>query len=594
VSVDWKCLLGFAGAALSFGAHAADLHPYFGDLHIHTRLSTDAYAFGTRATPDDAYRYAKGESIEHPAGYRIGLVAPLDFAAVTDHGEYLGMLSAMGDPAHPLSQVAEAARIAHPSTFAERDDVFRNAGAVLDKYADDALARSAWEIVVASAERHYAPGRFTTFSGYEFTSAPGGQNLHRNVIFRGSDVPDLIFTRIDSMNPEALWEWMDNLRTKGIESLAIPHNSNGSNGQMFKRERFEGGAMDARYAAQRMRNEPLVEVSQTKGTSETHPFLSPNDEWADFEIYPYRIARWDRSAPSGSYVREAYLTGLVLAATSGFNPYRFGLVGASDTHVAAGSFDETKHFSARGLYDATAERRGSVPIVSRDELQGYAENFFRHWSAAGLTGVWAEANTREALFDAFRRKETFATSGPRIAVRLFASFEFPPDLLSQRDRAQTASRRGVAMGGEIRPPRRASPQLFVWAVRDPASAALQRVQIVKGWVDGDAPRERVYDVACSDGGSPDPTSHRCPDNGATVDPTNCAISQDVGAAELATVWTDPDFDSRARAFYYARVLENPTCRWSTWDAVRAGVPVRPDLPVSIQERAWTSPIWIEP
>ena len=391
---------------VALGAAAATAEervPLFGDLHVHTRLSTDAYAFGTRATPDDAYRYAKGEPIQHPAGYEIALRAPLDFCAVTDHGEYLGMLAAMSDPAHPLSKVPEAAGLATPQTIAERMRVFRTAAAALGKHFDADTVRSAWDLVVAAAERHNDPGRFTTFAGYEFTSAPNGQNLHRNVIFRGSAVPEMPFTRLDSMNPEALWAWMDALRADGIEALAIPHNSNGSNGQMFELETFDGKPLDAAYAEQRMRNEPLVEVTQVKGTSDTHPFLSPNDEWADFEIMPYRIAQWAKSASSGSYVREAYLNGIALADRRGFNPYRFGLVGASDTHVAAGSFDETRFFSKVGLLDGTPEQRGSVPIATKDEISGYAEVYYRFWSASGLTGVWAEHNTRESIYDAFRR-----------------------------------------------------------------------------------------------------------------------------------------------------------------------------------------------
>jgi hypothetical protein len=513
---------------------------------------------------------------------------------VTDHGEYLGMLAAMSDPDHPLSKVPEAAGLATPQTIAERMRVFRTAAAALGKHFDPTTVRSAWDLVVAAAERHNDPGRFTTFAGYEFTSAPNGQNLHRNVIFRGSAVPEMPFTRLDSMNPEALWAWMDALRADGIEALAIPHNSNGSDGQMFELETFDGKPLDGAYAEQRMRNEPLVEVTQVKGTSDTHPFLSPNDEWADFEITPYRIAQWAKSAPSGSYVREAYLNGIELAARRGFNPYRFGLVGASDTHVAAGSFDETRFFSKVGLLDGTPERRGSVPIATKDEIAGYAEVYYRFWSASGLTGVWAEQNTRESIYDAFRRKETFATSGPRIPLRLFASFAFPKDLAARSDAVEAAQASGVAMGGELVAARRGAPQFLLWATRDPASAPLQRLQIVKGWVEDGVAREQVFDVACSDGGTPDPASHRCPDNGATVDLTTCAKSPDVGAAELRTVWTDPDFDRREHAFYYARALENPTCRWSTWDAVRAGTTPRPDLTATLQERAWSSPIWVTP
>ncbi len=566
---------------------------YFGDLHVHTRYSFDAFIFGTRTSPDDAYRFAKGEAIAHPAGFSLELPAPLDFQAVTDHAGYLGMLPEMADPTsragqHPASKVLQAATdtASRRAAFQELGDYFR--GRVNgDDLLDLEVVRSAWQSIRDAAERHNDPGTFTTFIGYEFTaSGSERENLHRNVIFRGSEAPAIPFSRLDATNPEKLWEWMDGLRAEGIESLAIPHNSNGSNGMMFELTDWEGNPIDAAYADLRMRNEPLVEITQVKGTSDTHPLLSPNDEWADFEIFPYRIATTLASEPAGSYVRDAYLRGLQLEELTGANPYRFGLAGASDTHVSAGSFSEFDYWSKVGLLDATAELRGSTA----DAGGAYSDTYYRFWSASGLTGVWAEANTREAIYDAFRRKETFATSGPRIQVRFFAGYDL--EQAAQDRDVRTLYAKATTMGGDLLTEAERAPEFVAWALRDPAGAPLDRLQIIKGWVEDGASKEQVYDVACSGGGVVDSETHRCPDNGSQVDLSDCRISADAGAAELTANWRDPDFDADQRAFYYVRVLENPTCRWSTWDALRADVAPREDLPATLQERAWTSPIWI--
>lgn len=566
---------------------------YFGDLHVHTTLSFDAFIFGTRTTPDDAYRFARGEPIRHPAGFQMQLRSPLDFEAVTDHAAYLGMLEQMLDPAAPLGNHPAAGVLRAATTPETRRAAFRDLPALMTGFggSDDLLGpgvvRSAWQRIIEAAEQHNDPGTFTTFIAYEY-SARGDerQNLHRNVIFRGSEVPEAPYSRLDSSNPEDLWRWMDALRGSGIESLAIPHNSNGSDGMMFETTDRAGNPIDRAYAEQRLRNEPLVEITQVKGTSDTHPLLSANDEWADFEIFPYRIGTTLPSRPSGSYVREAYLRGLEIETRTGANPYRFGLVGASDTHVAAGAFDEFDFWSKVGELDARAELRGSIPGPDGT----YADAYYRFWSASGLTGVWAEANTRDALYDAFRRRETFATTGPRIQVRLFAGYDLP----AGTDDVMALYAAGVPMGGELLARGDQAPVFVAWALRDPQGTPLQRLQIIKGWLADGEPQERVYDVACSDGASVDRATHRCPDNGATVDLDDCSISADVGAGELTATWRDPDFDHRTPAFYYVRVLENPTCRWSTWDALRADVAPREGLPATLQERAWSSPIWLSP
>lgn len=601
---------------------------YFGDLHVHTAYSFDAFAFGTVATPDDAYRFAEGEAIEHPAGFEVKLRAPLDFYAVTDHAQFLGGVAAAADESTEFSKLPHAQDLHNLNVrenrtadgLVERVRAFRGfvpqtrAGLTdgsIDVEMVNNVAKNAWADIIRAAQAHYRPGSFTTFVAYEYTTSSDDRgNLHRNVIFRDADkLPAMPFSRLHSQNPEGLWNWMDGLRAQGIEALAIPHNSNGSNGQMFKMVDWAGDPLDDDYAAQRIRNEPLVEVTQIKGTSETHPMLSDNDEWADFELMPYRVGTSLPSQPSGSYAREALLNGLTLQDRGITNAYQFGLVGASDNHTGAAPVEEDSYFGKVGILDSRADLRGSVPLtpevaelvadagrlrVEEVDGQSYATGGYETWSASGLTGVWAEENTRDAIYRAFRRKETFATSGPRMKVRLFGGYEFEESMLTQADMLTSAYATGVSMGGELLAQDGAVPAFIVWATRDPASAALQRLQIVKGWtVDGEH-HEQVYDVACSDGGVVDPSTHRCPDNGATVDLSDCSITTGVGAGELKTVWRDADFNPEHRAFYYARGLENPTCRWSTWDAVRAGVPPRPDLKSTLQERVWSSPIWYVP
>ncbi|MCY3965652.1 MAG: DUF3604 domain-containing protein [Acidobacteria bacterium] len=603
----------------------ADRQAFFGDLHVHTKYSYDAFVFATRAGPDEAYEFAKGNPIEHPAGFELKLDRPLDFQGVSDHANYLGMLPAMLDPDQPAYNHPAAETVRNAETVSERRGIFaalqpyvrfmKDADPSIREHLDLDVVRSAWSEIAASANRHYEPGVFTTFIAYEYTSAGAGgiyENLHRNVVFRGAEAPDIPFSRLDSYNPEDLWAQMDEWRDDGFEAIAIPHNTNGSGGRMFEYEYFEGGVIDQAYSDLRSRNEPIVEITQTKGTSETHPALSPNDEWAGFEIMPYRVSTSILSEPPGSYVRDAYRRGLEIEAGGVSNPYKLGVIGSSDTHVAAGSFDETNYWGASGLMQQTAEQRGSVPSepAAGADLQNptaaaqpindgtgriYPFTTAITNGASGLAAVWADANTREAIFDAMRRKESFATSGTRIKVRFFGGPALAGLDIDHPDLAATAYETGVPMGGDLTGDDGGeAPSFLVWAMQDTMAAPLQRVQIVKGWESGGETAEMVYDVACSDGLEVDPATHRCPDNGATVDLSDCSTSDDVGAAELKTIWTDPDFDSDQRAFYYARVLENPVCRWSSWDALRAGTTPRQDFPATIQERAWSSPIWYTP
>ena len=596
---------------------------YFGDLHVHTNYSFDAFAFGTVASPYDAYRFAKGEAIEHPAGFDVQLQAPLDFYAVTDHAMFLGAVKEAADTTTEFSRYDHVQGLHNLNAPENQNfDSIPDRGAAFTTFLPDTLAKvgdgsidpdlvnqiakDAWSDTIRAAEAFNDPGNFTTFVAYEFTSSTDDRgNLHRNVIFQGADrLPAMPFSRFHSQNPEGLWDWMDGLRQNGIEALAIPHNSNGSNGQMFKLVDWASNPVDDEWARKRIRNEPLVEVTQVKGTSETHPLLSDADEWADFEIMPYRVATVLPSEPKGSYAREALLDGLAMAESGITNAYQFGLVGATDTHVGASSLDESNFFSKVGLLDADGQRRGSVPMTSAQaevlrsagrvnvqDIDGneYVSGAYETWSASGLTGVWAEENTREALYAALRRKEVFATSGPRIKIRLFAGYDYEDD-----DSLEDRYAKGVPMGAELHGADGRAPVLVASALRDPSSAALQRLQIIKGWVADGETNEQVYDVACSDGGEVDPETHRCPDNGARVDISDCSITKNVGASNLEAVWQDPDHNPQHRAFYYARVLENPTCRWSTWDAVKAGVEPRPDLKKTLQERAWSSPIWVMP
>ena len=575
---------------------------YFGDLHLHTRNSFDAYIFNVRASPDQAYAYAKGGTIKHAAGFDMKMSSgPLDFLAVTDHSEYLGVLPAINTPGDPYASVPYAKELFSTDTR-QVSTAFRRfyaSGKRMPEFADLRTVKSAWHDIIESAKKHNEPGRFTTLIGYEFTSVPEGRNLHRNVIFSGDNAPELPHSAFESENPEDLWRWMDQQRGRGFESLSITHNGNGSDGTMYERTMWNGAPVDRAWAELRARNEPLAEVTQVKGTSETHPLLSPNDEFAGFEIMEWYIgATTPVTKFDGGYVRKAIKDGLEIEARVGVNPYKFGLVGASDTHNAAGSYEEGSYLSKVGILDATPERRGSAPPEGRTWANYKPADSvarFSTWGASGLTGVWALENTREEIYGALKRKETFATSGPRIRVRFFAGYGIGSSPITTDAGVKNAYANGVAMGADLVGRATGKPDFQVMAMRDAHSAPLQRIQVVKGWLDRNGKaQEKVFDVACSDGGKVDPKTQRCSDNGATVDVKTCAYSQDKGDAELSTVWSDPEFDPTLNAFYYARVLENPTCRWSTWDANRLGIEPNPDLQKTIQERAYTSPIWFIP
>ena len=581
--------------------YSVDRNAYFGDLHVHTYLSNDAYISNARRTPDDAYRFAQGEAIGHPSGFAVRLQGgPLDFTAVTDHSEYLAVVSAAARPGHPLGKLPFSQNLiaTDPVQAQKGFEAFTSAkreGTMPKEYDDPTIVAEGWREVQDAAARHNRPGRFTTFVGYEFTASLEGKNLHRNVIFKTARVPGAPFSATSVYDPELLWQAMDGWRAKGMEALAIPHNSNGSDGIMFDTVRLNGQPIDKAYAEMRMRNEPLAEITQTKGTSETHPSLSPNDEWANFEIWERYIAQNKMVTRfAGSYVRRALEDGILQRDKLGVNPFKLGFVGATDTHNATPGFvEEVDYVGASGLRDGAPEQRGSVLSKSAADWPARGPIQYSARGGSGLTGVWAEENSRDAIYAALRRKETFATSGPRIKVRFFASYDFPADLMTRSDTVRQAYARGVPMGGDLLAAKGKAPQFLVWAVRDPRAGYLQRAQVVKGWIENGQAKEKVFDVACSDGLQVG-ANGRCADNGAGVNMKTCEPDRFKGDVELRTVWKDPEFNPKQRAFYYVRVLENPSCRWSTWDALRNGTPPNPKLAPTIMERAWSSPIWYEP
>ena len=588
------------GAPPGQSGNTPALELYFGDLHVHTGWSFDAFENGVRTGPADAYRFARGEAIPHAAGGTIQLAGPpLDFLAVTDHAEYLGVATAGLRKHHPLqrqpliqSWLGADPRIAELA--AQRIRASAQARQPFPALIAADVLPPAWQEVVAIANAHDLPGSFTTFIGFEYSSNPELQNLHRNLIFRGANVPRRPFSAFDSENPEDLWRWMDAARAAGDDLIAIPHNANGSNGLMFAPTRFDGSAIDADWASLRTRNEPVAEVIQIKGQSETKPALSPGDEWADFEVVPWLTMNPNRpSHAAGSYLREALGVGLGFRETLGIDPFALGMIGSTDSHNSASPVVESDYFGKLGRADGTPqsrlerEGRGVPGAVAPLNVSAY-------WGAAGLAGIWAPANTRATLFDALRRRETFATSGPRIRVRFFAGFDLTPgDLHGDLDRL--GREKGVPMGGELRARATAgSPQFLLAAQQDPREAPLERTQVIKVWRERGASHEQVFDVACFGGAAPDSLKHRCLHAAPGPDPSTCKVAADAGARELVASWVDPDFEAGEHALYYARVLQVPSCRWSSFDALRLGQAPPVGLPVTIQERAVTSPIWIVP
>jgi hypothetical protein len=598
----------------SYAAGAADApkrNAYFGDLHLHTTYSFDAYVvMGTKTDPDTAYRFAKGEPVQY-MGQTVQRREPLDFLAVTDHAEKLGVFNQVEDPNSAVSQT-------------EMGKAFK---AVLDKAGSDFNARvklmydfwrgqkspnlppelaaasaSAWEREKAAANRYYEAGKFTTFLAYEWTSDPGGANLHRNVLFRGDTAP-APFTSVDSKNPEDLWSWLEQVRRQGYQAIAIPHNGNASNGLMYDWTRYDGRPIDRTYAERRQFNEPLTEISQNKGSSETIPNLSANDEFANFEIFDHMLADGlPPSKPHGSYVREALGRGLVLQQIVGVNPYKYGFTGGADLHSGlsvsaqadyAGAVGSVNLGGGRPTKEQAADILGLSAAKAAD-VQPSAATI--NTTAGNLTGVWAESNTRESIFDALRRKETFATSGSKLKVRFFGGWDLDKTLFKNSAWVTTAYDTAVPMGGDLpaNTTHTTAPTFAVWAVKDPNAANLDRIQVIKVWEENGNPKERIFDVAWSGKRKPNARTGMLPPVGDTIDRHTGKYTNTIGAGELNAVWTDPAFDAGRAAAYYVRVLEIPTPRWTMLLAIQAGLPVPTTMKAVEQQRAWSSPIWYTP
>jgi hypothetical protein len=458
---------------------------------------------------------------------------------------------------------------------------------------DPAIQSSIWSEIVATADDYYRPGEFTTFPAFEWSSNPQQRNLHRVVLFEDSEnVPDMALSSLESRDPETLWAWMEDSRRDGATLMAIPHNANASDGMMFSLRTFSGKPLTADYVARRARNEPLYEITQVKGTSETHPVLSPNDEFAGFELWDYTLSA-EGEVPNhkaGGYARQALLDGLSLDNTGIGNPFKYGFIGDSDTHNAAASNEE---YNYTGKFAFENEPR--VRLLGIEGQPEHQKKQVREFSSGGLAGVWASENSREAIYAAMMRKETFGTTGPQLKVRLFGGWKFSERDVRSPDMVAIGYEKGVPMGGELGRPRgKNSPTFMVWAAKDPDSGNLDRIQVIKGWVDGKGKQhEKIYNVAWSSERQLD-RQGELPAVRNTVDANKGTYSNSIGESQLLTFWRDPDFDADQAAFYYARVLEIPTPRWSTIDAAALGVEIPDGLPVSIQERAYTSPIWYAP
>jgi hypothetical protein len=590
---------------------------FWGDTHLHTDVSLDAGAFGNRLGRDEAYRFARGEEVATSTGLSAQLSRPLDFLVIADHSDNLGFFPDLyaGEP-HILQDETgkewyERLQAGESISLALEMIIRFARGRVPEAliYTPDSVPfKSAWQKTVRAAEKYNDPGTFTAFIGYEWTSTLGGNNLHRVVVYRddaekaGKIAPYTTMEPAGSPNPRDLWRWLADyeMKTDG-DVLAIPHNGNLSNGIMFPlTAQFDGVELDTQYISERNRWEPLVEATQIKGDSEAHPLLSPDDEFADYGTWDLgdlglTAGKTDEML-AGEYAREGLKRGLLIAARSGTNPYQFGLIGSTDSHTSLASAEEDKFFGAHSGHEPTPERMIEPTMYNKR----HGTIFTWQQVAAGLAAVWATENSRVALFDAMERKEVYATTGSRPTVRFFGGWSYTEDDLQQPQPAAAGYTKGVPMGGELparpktedRPP--SAPTFMVYALRDVAGANLDRIQIIKGWLDDDGrAQERVYDVAWS-GDRRAGADGKLQAVGNTVDVKTATWRNTIGAGKLATVWTDPAFEEDQHAFYYARIIEIPTPRWTTYDAVQFDVPLPDDAPASTQERAYTSPIWYTP
>lgn len=587
--------------------------PLFGDTHLHTAFSMDAGAFGARLGPTEAYRFARGDQVTSNSGQPVKLSRPLDFLVVSDHSDGFGFFPMLmsGDPVLLATSQGrkwyDLIKSGHGAEAAM--DIIQSFGkGKLPKgfpLPGTKAYRSAWQEIIKAADAYNDPGHFTAFIGFEWTSNTGGNNLHRNILFRengakASLVEPLTTLRpLGSDNPEDLWKWMADTEAKtGSEVLAIAHNGNLSNGRMFPTVEAFGKKLDRTYVETRAKWERLYETTQTKGTGESHPYLSPRDEFANFEI-------WDKGNLDGSvakkkemlefeYARSALKSGLALEAKLGTNPYKFGLIGSSDAHTALAAMAEDNFFGKTAPQEPSPERMTKTFF---DNPKTGVKVMDWEVGASGYAAVWATENTRAAIFDAMQRRETYATTGPRMAVRFFGGWDFTPADARNRLPAAIGYSKGVPMGGDLNnAPKGKSPAFLVAALKDPIGANLDRIQVIKGWIDAKGVlHEKVFDVVWGDADKRKPGREgKLPPVGSTVDVANATWTNTIGDPELITVWKDPDFDAKQRAFYYARVLEIPTPRWTAYDAKHFGVKPLPGTTMILQERAYTSPIWYTP
>ena len=613
VPADPESVLSSAYTGKSYSPYAGRgfaSMPLWGDSHLHTDISMDAGAFGNRLGLDAAYQFARGEEVTSSSGIPARLSRPLDWLVVADHSDNMGFFPEMiGGAPHILKDPTGR-------DWYERINRGEGVGVALELIGlfsqgefpealiykpDSAPYKSAWARTVAAAERYNDPGTFTAFIGYEWTSLVEGNNMHRVVVYRdnaergGQMVPYTTIAPEGSTNPRDLWKWLDSYeKNTGGDVLAIAHNGNLANGIMFPlREQYDGRKLDDDYVTERARWEPLYEATQIKGDGETHPFLSPNDEFADYETWD--IGNLDVSEAktedmlAGEYAREALKRGLAIEARLGVNPYKFGMIGSTDSHTSLATAQEDNFFGKHSGAEPSPVRM-SHPFMENDNgtIMGWQQ------VASGLAAVWARENTRESIFDAMERKETYATTGSRMMVRFFGGWDYTEQDLGSRQPAFAGYSKGVPMGGDLAAAEgKDAPTFMVYALRDPIGANLDRIQIVKGWMDGRELKEQVYDVVWAGERAVDADGKLEP-VGNTVDVANANWTNTIGSSELARVWKDPDFDPDQQAFYYARVLEIPTPRWSTIDAFRYNVPIPEGAPTSTQERAYTSTIWYSP
>ena len=580
---------------------------FFGDTHFHTNLSFDAGLVGTTLGVDEGFRFARGEKVISNTGQPVQLIRPLDFLAITDHAEMMGLA--------PMIQGSNPALLADPwgkwvherfnagpegrmEAFA---DIIEAGTTGVNPFSSDAATRTIWVDFVEKAETYNEPGRFTAMTGFEWSSTPGGDNLHRVVIFRdGAEKTSqtLPFSLFDSQDPEDLWEYLADYEAKtGGQAIAIPHNGNLSNGLMFAEVTFGGEKLTREYARKRIRWEPIIEVTQIKGDGEAHPILVTEDEFADYETWD--VGNLDGSAAKRDsmlqyeYGRSALKLGLKLEQEIGANPYKFGLSGASDSHTGLATTREENYFGKYKKTEPSPQRHDSEVIPAEDPALRVMTS---QEVASGLTAVWARENTRGAIFDAMRRKEVYATTGTRIRVRVFAGWDFEPDDVPRPDFVEQGYRRGIPMGGELSgAPRGDAPRFMIRALRDPDGANLDRIQVIKGWLDESGEtHERIYDVAVSDGRGIGADGRCRVPVGSTVEVKSATYANTIGDALLTAHWQDPDFDPKQPAFYYVRVLEIPTPRWTTYDAAFFGIDLPDTVPATTQDRAYTSPVWYTP